>query len=147
MCKSLSICYARYPLRMFLIWVVGMDMALLFAGGLECVGIGPAIKPLKFARATAEFLQGYGDDLPFIKECFHAVIIKYVVHHVSHPKKVLLEARRCLRAGGYLCLLEPVEYDPVIRFSRSLYPYWEGMRVETSLMSVNWFSLLMNVVL
>ncbi len=109
----------------------GETMAMLSPLGLRCVGIDPAIKSLRVAKETAPVAQASGDILPFINECFDVVILKEVIHHVSHPSTVLSEARRCLRAGGYLWLLEPVEDDPILRLGRNLYPYWEGMRVES----------------
>lgn len=45
--------------------------------------------------------------LPFPEGCFDAVLGLDVLHHLPHPLEFLREARRVLRSGGALALVEP----------------------------------------
>ncbi|MFH0846709.1 MAG: class I SAM-dependent methyltransferase [Chloroflexota bacterium] len=113
----------------------GQVTARLSRSGLNCIGIDPSLKFLTQAKSFAPVVLATGDNLPFIKSCFDIVILKEVIHHLSHPREVLAEARRCLKPGGFLWVLEPVEDDPILRFGRNLHPYWQGVKVETRLYS------------
>ncbi len=124
--------------------VRGQVMARLSRSGLSCTGIDPCLKFLTWAQPFASVVLATGNSLPFSENCFDIVILKEVIHHLSHPREVLAEARRCLRPGGFLWIREPVEDDPILRFGRNLHPYWQGVRVETGLYAQDLIKLIHN---
>ncbi|MHB1415756.1 MAG: class I SAM-dependent methyltransferase [Chloroflexota bacterium] len=75
--------------------VVGLDRSheLLHESGLDPVVVGDAL------------------DTPFIDGAFDVVLVDSVLHHVD-VDRALLEIRRTLRMGGWLCIIEPVNGWP-----------------------------------
>jgi SAM-dependent methyltransferase len=53
-------------------------------------------------------IRAIGENLPFQKGSFNSIIIESVLKHVLHPIKVLKEARRVIKDGGFLYLSSPV---------------------------------------
>jgi len=63
---------------------------------------------------TSEILRVPGIDLvldaaslPFKPESLRAVTMTNVLHHMSHPRRVLEELARCVRPGGVVTMIEP----------------------------------------
>ncbi len=50
-------------------------------------------------------------DLPFADEEFDAAVIMLVLHHMSNPIDVVLEAGRSIRPGGVLLVVDMVAHD------------------------------------
>lgn len=83
--------------------------------GIEIVGLDPDEKALARARRKAErarlaieFVQGFGDALPFPDGRFDRVLSSFMFHHLEAPEKpaVLRELRRVLRPGGSLHVVD-----------------------------------------
>lgn len=58
---------------------------------------------------SAPWLDAVADAqaLPFADGSFGNIVMVDVLHHLAYPKRFLLEARRVLRPGGRLVLIEP----------------------------------------
>jgi SAM-dependent methyltransferase len=91
------------------------------AFGLDAVGDRVAL-----AQAHGPALQADGLRLPVADGSLDLVYIQHVLHHIGDVERALAEARRCLRPGGLLFLVETVEDNPIIRWGRRLYPSWLG---------------------
>jgi len=53
------------------------------------------------------------DRLPWAAESFDVVTLTGVLHHFYRPKDALAEARRVLRPGGRLLIMDPAFFTPV----------------------------------
>jgi ubiquinone/menaquinone biosynthesis C-methylase UbiE len=93
----------------------GTLLAKRMQPGIEIVGLDPDAKALARARKKAEraglaieFVQGFGDALPFADARFDRVISSFMFHHLESDQKpaVLREIRRVLRPGGQLHLID-----------------------------------------
>ncbi len=82
---------------------------------VEIVGIDPDPKALARARRklervgiSAQFDQGFSDALPYPDACFDRVFSSFMLHHLDRDEKAktLNEARRVLKAGGSLHVLD-----------------------------------------
>jgi SAM-dependent methyltransferase len=70
--------------------------------------------------------------LPFGDGAFDAVLIRDVLHHIADVAGVLGEARRVLRKGGRLTLLEPNRNSPLILLQAAMIPAERGVLRSTS---------------
>jgi ubiquinone/menaquinone biosynthesis C-methylase UbiE len=94
--------------------------------GCEVVGVEPSAAMANHARARAARLgldvdlrEGYAQDLPVADDAVDAVTISLALHHVAEDRvpDALVEARRVLRPGGVLFV---IEFSPVGRLARLL---------------------------
>lgn len=83
--------------------------------GVEVVGLDPDPKALALARrkaekagATVSLDQGFADELPYPDASFDRAFSSFMFHHLPAEvkEKTLREARRVLRPGGSLYLLD-----------------------------------------
>lgn len=63
------------------------------------------------ARVPVEVVDALPEELPFPDESFDAVVMVLVLCTVDHPDLVLGEARRVLKPGGRMLLVEHVRAD------------------------------------
>ena len=93
----------------------GTLLAKRTQSGIEITGLDPDAKALARARRkaerdglTIEFVQGFGDALPFPDASFDRVLSSFMFHHLEREQKpaVLREIRRALRPGGSFHLLD-----------------------------------------
>ncbi|MCH2100811.1 MAG: class I SAM-dependent methyltransferase [Planctomycetes bacterium] len=73
----------------------------------------------RFADEQLQWIQADAEALPFASEGFDAVVSFNALHHVPNWDAALMEARRVLRPGGQLLLLETMrgflEFPPMRR--------------------------------
>jgi ubiquinone/menaquinone biosynthesis C-methylase UbiE len=60
-----------------------------------------------FGNKNAEFVQGFGERLPFPDETFDWIICHTVIEHVDNVDACIAEMVRVLRPGGYIHLEAP----------------------------------------
>ena len=60
------------------------------------------------------FLKGSADNLPFKSKQFDLVFCNALLHHVPNIKKTLDEILRTAKPSGYLALIEPNRFNPLI---------------------------------
>jgi SAM-dependent methyltransferase len=94
------------------------SLATLIKGlhpGVQVVGVDPDPKALarakrkgERARVSIQLDRGFADALPYADASFDRVLSSFVFHHLSRHEKarMLSEARRVLKPGGFLCLLD-----------------------------------------
>jgi SAM-dependent methyltransferase len=54
----------------------------------------------KAGRRNVTFKEGSATDLPFLENCFDAVVTRLSFHHFQEPRRVLGEMLRVLKVGG-----------------------------------------------
>ena len=80
------------------------------------VGLDPSTSMLALGRRhdpAVEFVEGDGSALPFADESFDVAVATQVYEYVADMPAALAEARRVLRAGGRLLILD-TDWDSVV---------------------------------
>jgi SAM-dependent methyltransferase len=93
-------------------------------GRILDIGSGTAhIKDFRSDIVSMDILSFPGIDvvadahqLPFPDECFAAIVMLDVLHHLEHPIVFLKEASRILKVGGRLAMIEPAMTPLARRF-------------------------------
>ncbi len=78
----------------------------------EIFGIDIDKKAISYAQKNYPMLNfqvAAAESLPFPKNQFDLILCLEVLEHVLNPDEVLVEARRCLKRGGWLVILVPSE--------------------------------------
>lgn len=84
-------------------------------------------------RATdAQTVTADATRLPFADRVFDALLIRDVLHHVPDVDGVLREARRVLKPGGALTLVEPNRASPLILLQAAMIPAERGVLRSTA---------------
>jgi SAM-dependent methyltransferase len=97
------------------------------------VGVDFAVAKLAFARREqphVAFVCADAGRLPLPDAAFDGVLIRDVLHHVPDRGAVVREARRVLRPGGALGVIEPNRFSPLIQAQALLVPAERGVRVS-----------------
>lgn len=63
--------------------------------------------PASVSGSTSADVYGDAMEMPFKSEVFNTILCTEVLEHVSEPNKLLSEAFRVLKVGGYLILTTP----------------------------------------
>jgi predicted GNAT family N-acyltransferase len=91
------------------------------------VGLGLEVEAERLARARAALgpaglVAGCGEALPLAAACLDGVLYHNSLHHVpvDRQTEALVEARRVLRPGGRLLVLEPLAEDEYFELLRPL---------------------------
>lgn len=97
----------------------GLSVALAQAG-VDMHGIEPSSAGVKVSKMRAQrlgienatFVEGVGEKLPFSNEMFDLIVSLAVIEHVQDVNKVLEEAFRVLKPGGWLYVEVPNNLFP-----------------------------------
>ena len=60
-------------------------------------------------QKVVKFVQGNAEDLPYKSSSFEKVTATCLLHHVSDPLAVILEARRVTKKEGEICFIIPTD--------------------------------------
>jgi SAM-dependent methyltransferase len=112
----------------------GANLHHLRAAGVHRFGVDYSGAKAAFARKAtdAHTVTADAGQLPFGDGSFDAVLIRDVLHHIADVGAVLAEARRVLRAGGKLTLVEPNRASPLILLQAALIPAERGVLRSTA---------------
>lgn len=85
----------------------GQFLEALSALAPGCVlGVDLSTAMLKQANenvgAKFPLLQADANSLPFSAAFFDLILVRYLLHHLENPLRVVSEAARCLKRGGYI---------------------------------------------
>ena len=111
----------------------GIVCLLLGREGFQCIGIDYEKKAIEFALAEHEkeeeivrqrisFELMDATSLPFEDGCFDTIILGEILEHLTHPEKVLKEARRVLKDGGIAVITVPFGLNPSPDHKKTYYP-------------------------
>jgi SAM-dependent methyltransferase len=112
----------------------GWNMSRFAQYGRRSIGMDMVPERVALALAHGPAFTGSGLDIPSADETYDVVYIQHVLHHIGSVEKALSEARRVLKPGGYLFLIETIEDNPLIRWGRRLYPKWMGDEINAPFM-------------
>jgi demethylmenaquinone methyltransferase/2-methoxy-6-polyprenyl-1,4-benzoquinol methylase len=91
----------------------------------QIIGLDLSYGMLEVAKSNQPellILRGNGVELPFPDNSFEAITIAFGFRNMPSHKSFLLEAKRVLKSGGHLCILELTQPEnPFFRFCNSLY--------------------------
>jgi SAM-dependent methyltransferase len=108
----------------------GWNMSRFVQYGRCPFGLDVVPERVQLARAHGPVMLASGLQLPLADESLDVVYVQHVLHHIGDVRQALREARRCLKPGGTLFLVETVEDNPIIRYGRRLYPKWLGDEIN-----------------
>lgn len=101
----------------------------------KVIGLDSSTKMVEVARneffgnPKVEILQAQLEQLPVDDNTADSVVASMVLHHVSHPPKVLEEINRVLKLGGTFCLVDLVKHSQ--EFMREKYAdLWMGFEPD-----------------
>jgi SAM-dependent methyltransferase len=108
----------------------GWNMSRFRQYGRFPLGLDVVPERVQHAAAHGPVMIASGLDIPLPAASVDVVYIQHVLHHIGDVARALAEARRVLRPGGYLFLVETVEDNPIIRWGRRFYPHWLGDEIN-----------------
>ena len=108
----------------------GWNMSRFSQYGRSSIGLDVVPERVALALTHGPATIGSGLSIPAAAETFDVVYIQHVLHHIGSVEKALAEARRVLKPGGYLFLIETIEDSPLIHWGRWLYPNWMGDEIN-----------------
>ena len=104
----------------------GWNMSRFSQYGKFSVGLDQVEERVHLALAHGPAFVASGLEIPAAPESFDAVYEQHVLHHLGVVDRALTEARRVLKPGGFLFLIETIEDSAIIRWGRRIYPHWMG---------------------
>jgi SAM-dependent methyltransferase len=108
----------------------GWNMSRFGQYGRSSFGLDTVPERVKLATDHGPVLVASGLDVPVAADTFDVVYIQHVLHHIGDVERALGEARRVLKPGGLLFLIETIEDSPIIHWGRRLYPNWMGDEIN-----------------
>jgi ubiquinone/menaquinone biosynthesis C-methylase UbiE len=108
----------------------GWNMSRFAQYGRPSVGMDIVPERVQLALNHGSAIVASGLEIPLADETFDVVYVQHVLHHIGDVQKALNEARRVLRPGGVLFLIETIEDNPFIHWGRRLYPRWLGDEIN-----------------
>jgi ArsR family transcriptional regulator len=111
----------------------GIMLPLLSPHVRQVVAVDPSAAMLKAARrrvkelnlANVDIRQGAAENLPMEKESADVVLLALVLAYTAQPEAVLREARRVLKPGGILLVIDLQPHE-VAMFRDNLNHRWMG---------------------
>jgi ubiquinone/menaquinone biosynthesis C-methylase UbiE len=74
-------------------------------------------------QEVAKFIQGNAEELPFKSNYFERVTSTCLLHHVTDPLAVLIEARRVTKIGGEIVFIIPTDPGLLNQFVKRTISY------------------------
>ncbi len=108
----------------------GWNMSRFRQYGRSSFGLDTVPERVKLAKEHGPVFVASGLDVPVAAGTFDVVYVQHVLHHIGDVESALKEARRVLKPGGILFLIETIEDSPIIHWGRKLYPSWMGDEVN-----------------
>jgi ubiquinone/menaquinone biosynthesis C-methylase UbiE len=112
----------------------GGNLQHLRALGATRFGIDFSTAKAAFAaRSTgAHVTAADASRLPFADASFDAILIRDLLHHLPDRARALGEARRVLKPGGRLTLIEPNRGSPLVLLQAAVVPAERGLLASTA---------------
>ena len=104
----------------------GWNMSRFNQYGRRSIGLDIVPERVQLAAEHGPVMLASGLNLPVEKQSFDAVYFQHVLHHIGDLPQALSEARRVLKNGGILFLVETVEDNPLIHWGRRWNASWMG---------------------
>ncbi len=105
----------------------------------EVMGVDPSPELREIARNAAHdpalkvtVENGTAEALPLADKSFDTVVCTFTLCSVCTPEKALAEARRVLKPGGRLLLVEPNRRSPLVLLQAALVPAERGLFASTA---------------
>lgn len=95
----------------------------------EIIGLDVSFESLQQASKHGQTVLGDGRCLPFRDGQFDVVISRFVLHHIENYREAMSEMHRCLKANGYLVLIESVENNLLFRLGRTMFRRRDGLPI------------------
>jgi SAM-dependent methyltransferase len=108
----------------------GWNMSRFAQYGRSSVGLDLVLERVHLALNHGPAMLASGLEVPLANDTFDVVYVQHVLHHIGDVTIALQEARRVLKPGGYLFLVETIEDNPIIHWGRKLYPSWLGDEIN-----------------
>ncbi|MFL7840392.1 MAG: class I SAM-dependent methyltransferase [Candidatus Promineifilaceae bacterium] len=108
----------------------GWNMSRFAQYGRSSVGLDVVPERVGLALTHGPVMVASGLQIPLADETFDVVYVQHVLHHIGDVNQAMREARRVLKPGGYLFLVETIEDNPIIHWGRRLYPKWLGDEIN-----------------
>lgn len=89
---------------------VAGERILNLGSGVDKVYPNPGLINFDIAPHANAEVVGDGEHLPFRDAVFDGLLLDAVIEHLAHPARVVAEARRVLKPGGYLLANVPFLY-------------------------------------
>ncbi len=106
----------------------GAEIELAASGTI--IGLDMVPDRVRLAHEHGPVMVASGLEVPIAGSSVDMVYVQHVLHHIGDVSRALNEARRVLKPGGFLFLIETVEDSPIIHWGRRIYPSWLGDEVN-----------------
>lgn len=106
---------------------IGKNMVLFTEQNWLSVGVDINRALLEKAKIRGNIVLASATNLPFRNRTFDVIVLSLLLHHVGDALTVLKETSRVL--NGKMLLVENLENNPFLRYSRKLIHFWRGDKI------------------